>query len=187
MKTRLKWGDINALNAKIDEYFDNEPIPTIAGLCLHLGVSSEFWKYYISDKWQTKRKSDEEIERIRNMNATITENEGFVKIEFLSPTTTVIDSKNKQIVESETDSLKRQISEILRKTQLRIEDFTMKQVFAAKNPAGAIFYAKAALGYRENAPENVATNQLPSKITINIMPLPDQSQLQSGKIDVKTN
>lgn len=185
MKTRLKWGDINALNAKIDEYFDKEIVPTIAGLCLHLGVSKEFWKYYISDKWQTKRKSEEEIEEIRKINDDMIENEGFTRIEVVSPTTTVIDPIVK---ESETDSLKRQISEILRKTQLRIDDFTMKQVFTAKNPAGAIYYSKVALGYRENDTNDMSNNNVPSKIVINIMPPPDNNlKLQVGSVDIKND
>lgn len=184
MKTKLKWGDINALSAKIDEYFEENDIPTIAGLCLHLGVSNEFWKFYTSDRWQYKRKSDEEIERIKEANETIIANEGFLKITVLNHDVSIIDSPNK-IVESETDSLKRQISELLKRTAQRIEDFTMKQVFSAKNPAGAIFYAKSALGYRETPSEQANSNVLPSKITIQIMPAASPELSQPGKVSFK--
>lgn len=179
MKTRLKWGDTNALSIKIDEYFQENPIPTIAGLCLYLGVSSEYWKYYTTDRWMYKNKSDEEIEYIKQANENKIVNEGFIKIEILGPDKAVLEPQTKPVVESESDSLKQQISDILKKAAQRIEDFTMQQVFVAKNPAGAIFYAKSAFGYRDTPTEQFSASVIPSKITIQIMPAPSKNLIDN--------
>ena len=40
MAKRLKWGTVEYLQALIDEYFEQEEVPTIAGLRVHLGISA---------------------------------------------------------------------------------------------------------------------------------------------------
>lgn len=191
MARRLKWGNIEDLENKINEYFEIDPIPTIAGLCIHLDVSSEFWKYYTSNRWQTKRKSDEEIEEINKCNEELLDNEGFEDYLTIAPNVEVIDnydacSKYDKDVET---TIKRRLSALLKKTQLRFEDYTFKQIYTAKNPAGSIFTAKVAFGYRENDPSDSGNNSnIPSKITINIMPAPNADQLQqASQICIDTN
>jgi hypothetical protein len=67
------------------------------------------------------------------------------------------------------------VSLALKRAKDRIDTFIYKTMITAKNPAGAIFYAKAALGYRETDPaDSAAQMQLPAKITINIMAAPQQ-------------
>ena len=67
------------------------------------------------------------------------------------------------------------VSAAIKKAALRLEEFVINETFTAKNPAGAIFYAKAALGYRETAPEQDNSQQkLPSSINIIVMPQPEK-------------
>jgi hypothetical protein len=66
------------------------------------------------------------------------------------------------------------VSASLKKAKQRIDAFVSNAFFTAKNPAGAIFYAKAALGYREQDPADQQQAIFPTKITINILPQPQQ-------------
>jgi hypothetical protein len=102
----------------------------------------------------------------------------------------VIDNKEdqKEWEQSENYTIKSQVSCALKIAALKFEDFTIKTGYTAKNPAFAIFYSKAALGYRETAPEQANVNQLPSKITIQIMSAQDKPELQQpSKISIQTD
>jgi hypothetical protein len=187
MAKKLKWGEIKDLQNEINNYFNIQEqtgkVPTIAGLCLHLGVSSEFWKYYTSDRWRTHRKSEEEIEKINKNLAESLDNEGFKEYTAINQYMKVIDNKKdlEKWEEGENYTIKSQLSATLKIAAQKFEDFTIQQIFCAKNPAGAIFYAKAALGYRENDPSDSGNNgNMPSKITINIMQPPNTDQLQQA-------
>ncbi|HOA55955.1 MAG TPA: hypothetical protein PKG75_10000, partial [Clostridiales bacterium] len=79
--------------------------------------------------------------------------------------------------DAEDDRIKAQVSLALKKARDRIEVSINKQILTAKNPAGAIFYAKSALGYRETpAPEQTEQNRLPAAINIVVLPPPDKPQ-----------
>lgn len=169
MAKRLKWGTIEYLQALIDEYFEQEEVPTIAGLRVHLGISDNCWRYYVNDTWRTHRKSPEEAEKIREKQAEIDGNEVFEELMEISAKSIVNDGDN-----IEDERIKAQVSLALKKAKDRIEVFINKQVLSAKNPAGAIFYAKAALGYRETAPEQTEQNKLPQPINIVVLPPPDK-------------
>lgn len=194
MAKRLKWGSIEDLQAKINEFFalreaKGEP-PTIAGLCLHLGVSSEFWKYYTSDRWRLYKKSEQETEEVTKNIAESLDNEGFEEYTSINQYMEVIDNAEdlKTWEKGEEYTIKSRVSATLKIAAQKFEDYTVQQIFTAKNPAGAIYYSKAALGYRETAPEQSNSNQLPSKITIQIMPAPDKPELQQPtKVSINTS
>jgi hypothetical protein len=169
MAKRLKWGTVEHLNTLIDEYFEQEEVPTIAGLRVHLGISDNCWRYYVNDVWRTHRKSPEEAEKIKEKQVEIDGNEVFEELMEISAKSMVNDGDN-----IENDHIKAQVSLALKKAKDRIEVFISKQVLSAKNPAGSIFYAKAALGYRETAPEQTEQNKLPTTINIMVLPPPEK-------------
>lgn len=194
MAKRLKWGNVEDLRDKINEYFENKKIigepPTIAGLCLHLGVSREFWNYYTTNRWRVHRKSEEQTEEINKNVAESLDNEGFEEYTSINQYMEVIDNEDKlkDWETAENYTIKAQMSDTLKIAALKFEDYTVQQMFTAKNPAGSIFYAKAALGYRETDSDSSNNNgSMPSKITIQIMPAPNQPQLDSSNISIKMN
>ena len=170
MAKKLKWGTIEYLNVLIDQYFDTEPIPNMAGLCRQLNISRECWHYYTTGKWKVHRKSDEEVEEVMKGKEAEMINEAFEDL------LTISDKSDSGLYDSiEDDHIKALVSDSLKKAHLRIDEFVSKQIFTAKNPAGSIFYAKAALGYRETAPESDGDQRkLPTTINIMVMPQPDK-------------
>lgn len=176
MAKRLKWGTVEYLEQLIDEYFEQEEIPNIAGLCLHLGISKDTWCYYVYDKWRTHRMDGEELEK-RKKEAEQAIADGILTDDAEISAEKCILEEFSQENRRENDRLKMRVSEVLKKAQLRIDDFVTKQLYRMKNPAGAIFYAKSALGYRETPPpEQTEQNRLPAAINIVVLPPPDKPQ-----------
>lgn len=171
MAKRLKWGTVEYLQQLIDEYFDTEEVPTIAGLRVHLGISDNCWRYYVNDTWRTHRKSPEEAEKIREKQIEIDGNEVFEEPVEISDKSIVSDYDD-----AEDDRIKAQVSLVLKRAKDRIEVCINKQILTAKNPAGAIFYAKSALGYRETPAEAPEQGKLPQPINIVVLPPPDKPQ-----------
>jgi hypothetical protein len=173
----LKWGTTIHLQELIDEYFETAKVPNMAGLCVKLGIHRETWHYYITEKWKTKRKEldEEEIQEIER------EQQAAVEDDIMS----VEDNGNDEevLIDGEVEntcyaSVKTRVSDIFKKAQDRFEAFTVEEIFTAKNPAGSIFYAKAALGYRETAPEGSSgQNIFPNmKVLIQLAPAENQQQ-----------
>jgi len=163
MAKRLKWGTIEYLQQLIDEYFDEDEVPTIAGLRVHLGISDSCWRYYVNDVWRTHRKSPEEAEKIKEKQIEMDGNEVFEEpVEIYD--------------DAEDERIKAQVSLALKKAKDRIEVCISKQILTAKNPAGPIFYAKSALGYRETPPEAPEQAKLPQPINIVVLPPPEKPQ-----------
>ena len=163
MAKRLKWGTIEYLQQLIDEYFDEDEVPTIAGLRVHLGISDSCWRYYVNDVWRTHRKSPEEAEKIKEKQIEMDGNEVFEEpVEIYD--------------DAEDERIKAQVSLALKKAKDRIEVCISKQILTAKNPAGPIFYAKSALGYRETPAEAPEQGKLPQPINIVVLPPPEKPQ-----------
>ena len=171
MAKRLKWGTVEYLEQLIDEYFEQEEVPTIAGLRVHLGISDNCWRYYVNDVWRTHRKSPEEAEKIKEKQIEIDGNEVFEEPMEINAKSIVSDYDD-----AEDDRIKAQVSLALKRAKDRIEVCINKQILTAKNPAGAIFYAKSALGYRETPPEAPEQGKLPQPITIMVLPPPEKPQ-----------
>jgi len=175
MAKRLKWGTIEYLQQLIDEYFEQEETPNIAGLCLHLGISKDTWCYYVYDKWRTHRMDGEELER-RKKEAEQAIADGILADDADISAGKCIPEEFSQEDRRQNDRIKARVSEVLKKAQLRIDDFVSKQLYRMKNPAGAIFYAKSALGYRETPPEAPEQGKLPQPINIVVLPPPEKPQ-----------
>lgn len=172
MAKRLKWGTIECLKAKIDEYFETEKYPSITGLRIHIDISEDCWKYYINDFWQTKRKTPEQIEAIEEMNSLRTENEAFEELLEITDRNTVTEDNDLA-----NDDVKTLLSTTLKKAKDRIDAAIFKLGAEAKNPAYFIFYQKAALGYRETTPEADSSQQkVTGNINIIVMPQPAKPQ-----------
>jgi hypothetical protein len=168
MAKKLKWGTIEYLKTLVDEYFSEAKYPNIAGLCLKLDIHRDTWHYYTSEGWRTHRKTPEEIESLGldNLKTDEAENGAFEELMGISERSVIYESDNN----IENDVLKASVSDVLKKAQLRFEDFNNTEIYSAKNPAGAIFIAKACFGMREIQPEEQQQIQAPPKITINILP-----------------
>jgi hypothetical protein len=176
MAKKLKWGTIEYLEQLIGEYFNTEPLPSMAGLCLHLKITKECWCYYTNDRWRTHRKTPEEIELMNQQEDSEDRSSGEAFEDWIEISGKCWISEDKgSCLNIEEDDIKRRVSDCLKKAKMHIEVFINKQILSAKNPAGAIFYAKAALGYRETDPENGnSSNNTPTKITIEILPQPSK-------------
>lgn len=177
MAKRLKWGTIEYLEQLIKDYFEIEPLPSIAGLQHHLKISDECWKYYISERWRTHRKSDEEIEQILK-DREEKDGEDIYEDWIELPISGVVNDRSGWEWDNvEDDSIKERVSASLKNAKRLIDIAIFKLGATAKNPAYFIFYEKAALGYRETTPEQSTAAQLqPTKITINILPQPPAPQ-----------
>ena len=171
MAKRLKWGTIEYLQQLIDEYFDEDEVPTIAGLRVHLGISDSCWRYYVNDVWRTHRKTPEEAEKIKEKQIEMDGNEVFEELVETSAKSIASDYDD-----AEDDRIKAQVSLALKKAKDRIEVCISKQILTAKNPAGPIFYAKSALGYRETPAEAPEQGKLPQPINIVVLPPPEKPQ-----------
>lgn len=184
MARRMKWGSVEDLQYKIDEYFENDKVPTVIGLCVHLDISRECFSYYCNKRYKYKHKSAEEkaeiLRKMEEEEEDITANEAKVDYITITDTMEVIDNIDsiKRYDDREEDSINRQLSDVFKKARARIEDWTVKQALTAKNPAGAIFVSKACFDYRETAPEQANTQQLPTKIVIEVLPQPSSPQPQ---------
>jgi hypothetical protein len=173
MAKRLKWGTIEYLNVLIDEYFTLPAAPTIAGLQIYLKISDETWKYYISERWRTHRKSPEEVEAIEAEADERYADGAFEELLEISSKCYIGEDKS-NCMNIEEDNIKSLVSASLKKAKQRIDAFVSNAFFTARNPAGAIFYAKSALGYRETTPEQDAPKL--SAGTINIIVMPQTAQ-----------
>lgn len=177
MPKRLKWGTIQTLQKLVEEYFETHQVPTIAGLCLHLGIRSDVWKHYVSERWRQK-KGSEEYEKFRTERD---EEEIFQDMNEISPNTYVIGEGTQSI---EGDYVKSEVSRIFQMAKQRIDAFCSEAIFSSKNPAGAIYYSKAALGYRENDPDAGNTQPILPSINIVVLPPPEKpKQLKEILID----
>ena len=175
MAKRLKWGTIEYLQQLIDEYFEQEETPNIAGLCLHLDISKDTWCYYVYEKWRTHRMDGEELEK-RKKEAEQAIADGILTDDADISAGKCIPEEFSQEDRRQNDRLKMRVSEVLKKAQLRIDDFVSKQLYRMKTPTGAIFYAKSALGYRETPAEAPEQGKLPQPITIMVLPPPEKPQ-----------
>lgn len=174
MAKRLKWGTIEYLQALIDEYFEQAQekgeMPSITGLRIYIDISEDAWKYYSNDLWKTKRKTPEEIEEIEQKEAQRLENSIFEDNIEISDSGKV--SEGDDIGETR---IKERLSTVLKKARDRIDYAVTQWAVKAKNPAYFIFYQKAALGYRETAPEQVAEQgKLTGMVNIVVMPPPEK-------------
>jgi len=189
MAKRLKWGTLEELDRLIKEYFaDENEVACVAGICLKLDINRDTWNYYTTNKWATKRATEEETEAIEKDFEEQKHEDIFEDVLYSKDNMEVI-GNNCVFTQSRAENytIKRLVSDIFKKAQLQIEYFYNKQLVYRDKPVGAIFYLKAQAGYREtDSNDNNNNGSMPSKITIQIMPAPNQPQIDTSKISIKT-
>lgn len=167
MAKKLKWGTIKNLKQLVNEYIKEAEHPNPAGLCLKLGIHKDTWHYYTSDVWRTNRLEGDELEE-KNRQREKEIEDGILEqdeIEYLEE----FDQSDRRL----NETLKSQVSEVLKIAKTKMEEYNANQIYEMKNPAGAIFIAKAVYGYRENPPDDDKQGKLPAgNIIINILPPP---------------
>lgn len=168
MPKRLKWGTIQYLEQLVNEYFDTHQTPTIAGLCLHLGITDATWKHYVSQRYRRLKCSPEEFEEYQTKKD---ENGIFEKLVEVSANTFVLDDGTQSI---DDDYVKSEVSRVFQMAKQKIDAHVSEQIFSAKNPAGPIYYSKAALGYRETDGEAGNAPAIPASINIVVLPPPEK-------------
>lgn len=161
-KGQIKWGNLENLNQLIDIYFDycksSKEVPTIAGLCIGIGIGKDTFAYYANGRYQIRR-SLRQSEAQRLLNMTPEEIEEKEEKEEDDLESGIMEKIEDMIVcDDGIHPLKLGVAEALKKAKLRIEHAIITEGFRAKNPAFAIFYAKAALGYTEQPPQMEITN-----------------------------
>jgi len=178
MPKRLKWGTIQYLEQLVDDYFSTQPIPTIAGLCLRLGITDATWKHYLSQRYRRLKCSAEEFEEYQ----TKKDEDGiFQDLIEISASTYVVDGECQSI---DDDYVKSEVSRVFQMAKQRIDAHVSEAIFSSKNPAGAIFYSKAALGYRDTDNEAGNAPAIPATINIVVLPAPEKPrQLDEIRID----
>lgn len=166
MAKRLKWGTIEHLQELIDQYFATAAAPNIAGLCIALNIHRDTWYYYTTEQWRYDRKEIEMEVKLQQVKDTAAA--GLYEVEPVQ----VEDEGN-----IEDDSIKQRVTDILKKAHDKLDDVVSTQIFQAKNPAGPIFYAKAALGYRETEPDQQQQQTAQTKIEIVVLPASSSSNI----------
>jgi hypothetical protein len=139
---QLKWGDIEALRQKIDEYICNCVAPTPVGLALHLGIAKETLNYYADGRYEAdlagKRKQSEELEEdLEEYKREKLENEILMEYEALLPV------DNGVLVVDEIINLKMQVSAELKKAKDKIQQWWWEKGAKSPNPAYSIYVQKA--------------------------------------------
>jgi hypothetical protein len=166
MSTRLRWGrgDIEDLHRLIDEYFaaceDIDMPPSVAGLCIKLSITRDTWGYYASGRYLHHIPS-----YVKDLDPDAENAPDPPTVEDLAAVDTYdwpkalgINGTNGDPKRWEEDMrLRRAVGSALKIAMLRIEDGLFREGVrlgrAKCNPAFPIFYTKAALGYREDAPQ----------------------------------
>lgn len=151
MVKRLKWGTIENLDYLIEKYFIDTKIPCVVGLRLCLGISDNCWRYYVQENWRTHRRTDEEIEIANKEKEDVDIGEVYEEWQGLTVKPFLVEEFS-ATSRDENDVLKARLSLSFKKAKDRLEVYCIEQILSAKNPAGSIYYSKAALGYRENDP-----------------------------------
>jgi len=173
---RLRWGkgDIEDLDTLINQYFaecaEVDMPPSVAGLCIKLVITRETWAYYASGRYLHHVPS-----YIKDLDADSENAPEPPSVEDLAAVDTYDWPKALGIAGSNGDPryweedlrLRRAVGSALKIASLRIEEGLFREGVrlgrAKCNPAFPIFYSKAALGYREDAPQLAAPDSAPAE------------------------
>jgi hypothetical protein len=145
---------------EVDGYFngcnlyeaDGTPInaPSIAGLCLRLGINKDTFYYYSDGRYEerlalaAREQKQELIETISEEKIIDSAAENGVIDQFLLPYQGM----------DEIDTMKKGVSDCLKRAKSRLEEWTWNQGYRMKNPAMAIFSLKAVHRYSDQPAES---------------------------------
>jgi len=174
MSVKLKWGDLDDLQAHVDMYFalcksDQIP-PSPAGLCLHVGITRETWYYYASGRYMRHTPSyvaaklpDDEI-----IDDPPSEDDlAAVDTMDWSPKLEITGDGGKPQEWSEDQRLRRGVGDILKRAALQMEVDAITEGYKLQRlrvtPVFSMFMLKASHGYKEDAPQLAAPDSAPAE------------------------
>lgn len=162
---QLKWGNIDKLKEAIDIYFGRcdqlDEAPNIADLSVALGISTETFRYYAGGRYEARLAI-----KARELKQELIEEHGTEELQLVSEENGILcNSLLPYQGMDEIDSIKAQVSAVLKTAKQRIEGWNWKKGYLLKNPAMAIFALKAVHGYTDQ-PAEVSLHQ--SNIQLNI-------------------
>lgn len=140
---QFKWGNVETLEAKINEYFDNldsdGDVPSQVGLSLWLDISIETLQFYASGRYQEwlSRKTKNRMEEQRADEDPIDTEESKAGHDLFG--------ENEIITDDEIDNIKMRVSATFKKATKRIEAWWIKTGSTSKNPF-PMYYLKAYCG-----------------------------------------
>ena len=168
----LKWGTPENLEMLIDGYFtmcamkDDKgvpvKVPNIAGLCLDLGINKDTFYYYADGRYEQRlaiKAREEKQELIEALGGEeelqAVKEENGILCQALLP----------YQGQNEIDTIKAQVSELLKRAKIQIENWNWNQGYRMSNPAMSIFALKAVHRYTDQ-PQEVHNTQ--NNIQLNI-------------------
>jgi hypothetical protein len=178
---QLKWGSIEALQHKIDEYMMTAKAPTPVGLSAHLGILKDTFNYYANDRYQAdlygkrKQQTDEQQDSVEEIQRQQIEND----IMEDAGNTLIVD--NGVLVVDDVISLKMQVAATLKKARERMEDLWFERGYDAKNPAFPIYVQKAVFHNYDIPIESDKDSQNALEVRLYIQPPDSPQQLASAQ------
>jgi hypothetical protein len=158
---QLKWGSVENLQEMIENYFLNcettsdagipNDIPSVAGLCLRLGITRETYSYYANGRYEETLAKRTMEAREQQLTEAGSEEQLQISREEDSICTNLVPV---EVGNDQIDSIKARVSDILKTAKVRLEAWTWKQGYILKNPAMAIFALKAVHGYTDQPAES---------------------------------
>lgn len=150
---QLKWGNVEQLRTKIDEYFGecekNGSAPNIADLCVTLDISKETYNYYSGGRYEARLAI-----KAREMKQELIESAGEEELQTMAEENGILGNGLLPYqCTDEIDTIKAQVSEVLKKTKVRMEGYWWRFGSTQKNFPFAIFALKAVHGYTDQPQE----------------------------------
>ena len=177
---QLKWGDIEALRLKINEYICNSVAPTPVGLALYLDITKETLNYYADGRYEAdlagKRKQSQELEDdLEEYKRDKLENEILMEYEALLPV------DNGVLVVDEIINLKMQVSAELKKAKDKIQQWWWEKGAKSPNPAYPIYVQKAIFKNYDVPVESDRDKPQVLEVRLSIQPPDQPAQLPAGQ------
>ena len=173
---QLKWGDTKKLQATIDKYFgdckDGGDAPNVAGLCITLDIHRDTYNYYAGGRYESRLAI-----AARDKKQDLIEAHGEDAVQDQTTEDDIyIDNLPAYYVGDNVDTIKAQVSDILKKAKTRMESYWWDFGTKSKNFPMAIFALKAVHGYTDQ-PEEIRLTQNNLQLNIKIDSAPSNAPI----------
>lgn len=174
---QLKWGSVEALQQKIDEYFDGleqrGDVPSQVGLALWLDIQYETITYYTSDRFKA-RLSAQAKQQADADNSTLEPDEIEDNLCLKDITMETIS------IGDDVDNIKMQVSNTFKKAAKRVEGWWIRTGASSKNPF-PMYYLKAYCGRYDVPIESDRDKPQVLEVRLSIQPPDQPAQLPAGQ------
>lgn len=168
---QLKWGSVEALQSRIDEYFstlgERCDVPSQVGLALWLDIQYETITYYTSDRFKA-RLSAQAKQQADADNSTLEPDEIEDNLCLKDITMETIS------IGDDVDNIKMQVSNTFKKAAKRVESWWIKTGASSKTPF-PMYYLKAYCGRYDVPIESDRDKPQVLEVRLSIQP-PDSPQ-----------